>query len=79
MLIFLIVALLYLGGWGSMFAAPTFRWTFTQWRFFSIMASASVFLALVTFVLGVVCRVNFGKGLPRYRELGSSSCRALDT
>ncbi|KAF9821816.1 hypothetical protein IEO21_00246 [Rhodonia placenta] len=66
MLLFLIIAFLYLGGWGSMFIAPTFRWTFLQWRFFSIMASVSVLLALVTLSLGIVCRVNFGKGLPRY-------------
>lgn len=66
MLLFLIIAFLYLGGWGSMFIAPTFRWTFLQWRFFSIMASVSVLLALVTLFLGIVCRVNFGKGLPRY-------------
>ncbi|KAH9835844.1 uncharacterized protein C8Q71DRAFT_763703 [Rhodofomes roseus] len=66
MLAFLLLAVVYLAGWGSMFAAATFRWTFVQWRFFSIMASASVLLAVVTLVLGIICRVNFGKGLPRY-------------
>lgn len=68
MLAFLVLAIVYLAGWGSMFAAATFRWTFVQWRFFSIMASASVLLASVTFALGILCRVNFGKGLPRYRK-----------
>jgi len=63
---FLLLSLLYLLGWGAMFAAPTFRWTFVQWRFFSIMASASVFLILISLLLGVVCRINFGKGLSRY-------------
>jgi len=66
MLVFLLLAVVYLAGWGSMFAAATFRWTFVQWRFFSIMASASVLLAVVTLALGIVCRINFGKGLPRY-------------
>ncbi|KAH9937396.1 uncharacterized protein B0H18DRAFT_867070 [Fomitopsis serialis] len=66
MLVFLLSAVVYLAGWGSMFAAATFRWTFVQWRFFSIMASASVLLAVVTLALGIVCRINFGKGLPRY-------------
>jgi len=49
-----------------MFTSPTFRWTFVLWRFFSVMASTSVLLTLITFVLGLICRVNFGKGLPRY-------------
>ncbi|KAI0932609.1 hypothetical protein AcV5_004218 [Taiwanofungus camphoratus] len=66
MLGFLLVGLGYLAGWASMFAAATFRWTFVQWRFFSVMASASVLLAFITLVLGIICRFNFGKGLPRY-------------
>lgn len=66
MFVFLMLSLLYLGGWSVMFFSPTFRWTFITWRFFSIMASASVFLTVVCFVLGVICRFNFGKGLLRY-------------
>ncbi|KZT74909.1 hypothetical protein DAEQUDRAFT_720098 [Daedalea quercina L-15889] len=66
MLVFLFLAVVYLAGWGSMFVAATFRWTFVQWRFFSIMASASVLLTALTLALGIVCRINFGKGLPRY-------------
>ncbi|EDR15729.1 uncharacterized protein LACBIDRAFT_300960 [Laccaria bicolor S238N-H82] len=66
MFIFLLLSMLYLAGWGVMFFSTTFRWTFTTWRFFSVMASASVFLTLLSFVLGVVCRYNFGKGLLRY-------------
>ncbi|CCM00316.1 uncharacterized protein FIBRA_02346 [Fibroporia radiculosa] len=66
MLVFLFVSLLYLGAWGGMFAAATFRWTFVQWRFFSIIVSATVVLSLTTFIMGIVCRVNFGKGLSHY-------------
>ena len=68
MLIFLVLSFGYLVGWSAMFAAPSFTWTFVQWRFFSLMAVASVLLALATFVLGVICRLNFGKGLSRYCE-----------
>ena len=50
----------------------TFRWTFTTWTFFSIMASASVVLTLLSVILGVICRMNFGKGLARYCQ--SLSC-----
>lgn len=66
MLVFLVLSLGYLAGWGVMFASTTFRWTFVQWRFFSLIASASVLLTLMAFILGVICRLNFGKGLPRY-------------
>ncbi|CAL1696285.1 unnamed protein product [Somion occarium] len=66
MLLFLVLSFLYLVGWSSMFASATFRWTFSQWTFFSLMAAASVILAGTTFVLGLYCRVNFGKGLTRY-------------
>ncbi|KAJ8084390.1 hypothetical protein PM082_003159 [Marasmius tenuissimus] len=66
MAIFLFLSLCYLGGWSVMFLADTFRWTFVTWMFFRMMAVSSVFLTVTAFVLGVVCRYNFGKGLPRY-------------
>jgi hypothetical protein len=66
MFIFLMLSILYLAGWGVMFFSTTFRWTFVNWMFFSIMATASVFLTLLSVVLGVICRFNFGKGLARY-------------
>jgi len=66
MLAFLVLCILYLAGWSLLFISTTFRWTFITWPFFGINASASVFLAVVAFILGVVCRLNFGKGLPRY-------------
>ncbi|KAI0080021.1 hypothetical protein K474DRAFT_381765 [Panus rudis PR-1116 ss-1] len=66
MLIFLVLSFGYLVGWSSMFVSKVFRWTFAQWRFFSIMACASVIITASTLALGVYCRVNFGKGLTRY-------------
>ncbi|KAJ7655225.1 hypothetical protein DFH06DRAFT_1046920 [Mycena polygramma] len=66
MIFFLGLSVLYLGGWGVMFLSTTFRWTFKTWEFFSIMASASLGLTTLSFVLGVLCRLNFGKGLLRY-------------
>jgi len=62
---FLVISVIYLAGWGVMFFATTFRWAFVTWRFFSVMASASVFLTALSFILGVICRFNFGKGLRR--------------
>ncbi|KAG6837874.1 hypothetical protein H0H93_013027 [Arthromyces matolae] len=66
MFVFLLLSIMYLGGWGVMFFSTTFRWTFVTWTFFSIMAVASVLLTVASLVLGVVCRHNFGKGLLRY-------------
>jgi len=66
MLIFLFLSTLYLAGWGVMFFSTTFRWTFTTWSFFAVIASTSVFLTLMATVLGIVCRCNFGKGLAHY-------------
>ena len=51
-----------------MFASTTFRWTFVTWRFFSLIASSSVLLTLMCLILGLICRLNFGKGLLRYCE-----------
>ena len=69
MMMFLAVAVLVLAGWGAMFVAATFRWTYVTWLFFRIMTTAAVLLALTVLILGIVCRVNFGKGLTRYRTL----------
>ncbi|KAF8641210.1 hypothetical protein AX17_000844 [Amanita inopinata Kibby_2008] len=63
---FLLLSVLYLCGWSVMFFSTTFRWTFVTWRFFSVMASASVFLTCSALILGIVCRFNFGKGLLRH-------------
>jgi len=66
MAVFLGMSTLYLASWGAMFASATFRWTFLEWRFFSLMASASVLLALSALITGIVCRLGFGTGLPEH-------------
>ncbi|KAF7978901.1 hypothetical protein HWV62_44415 [Athelia sp. TMB] len=66
MLIFICLSFGYLVGCGAMFASTTFRWTFVTWRFFSLISSASALLTLSALVLGLMCRMNFGKGLLRY-------------
>ncbi|KAI0757276.1 hypothetical protein C8Q80DRAFT_1090727 [Daedaleopsis nitida] len=66
MLLFLAVAVLILIGWATMFIAPTFRWTYVTWLFFSLMTSGALLLTIATLVLGTICRINFGKGLSHY-------------
>jgi hypothetical protein len=66
MMIFLVLSIGYLTGYGIMFVSDSFRWTFMEWRFFSFVSLASVLLTAFAFILGVVCRLNFGKGLSPY-------------
>lgn len=66
MAVFLGMSVLYLANWGVMFVGASFRWTFLEWRFFSLMTSASVVLTLSALIAGVVCRLGFGNGLPEH-------------
>jgi len=66
MVVFLGLTVLYLAGFGVMFISTTFRWTFRTWAFFSMIATASMTLTLFSFILGIICRLNFSKGLLRY-------------
>ena len=63
MLIFLVLSIWFFAGFGGMFLATSFRWTFMMWSFFGVMASLSVIFTLTAFVLGLVCWRNFGRGL----------------
>lgn len=63
---FLALSLLMLAGWVSLFFSPTFRWQFSEWKFFGVMVVASSALLVLSTVLGVVCWYNFDKGLKRF-------------
>jgi len=66
MMVFLVLSALYLLAVGLMFDSETFRWTFVQWGFFGMMVSVSVLLILIGFIVGIMCRLNFNKGLVHY-------------
>jgi len=66
MAVFLIMSTLYVASWGAMFASVSFRWTFMEWRFFKLMTSASVLLTISTLIIGIICRLGFGRGLPEH-------------
>ena len=68
MVVFLVLSALYLIGWGLMFDSGTFRWTFVQWGFFGASASLSALLVLIGLTVGIMCRLNFDKGLASYCE-----------
>jgi hypothetical protein len=54
--------------WSFMFASRLYRWTFSTWPFFAALTVMSFVYLVITILLAVVCRTNFGKGLAPYRE-----------
>ncbi len=40
--------------------------TFVQWPYLGCFIVASFVLLIASMVLGIVCRINFGKGLAEY-------------
>ncbi|KAI0004096.1 hypothetical protein BJV74DRAFT_423884 [Russula compacta] len=66
MMVFLVLSALYLVGWGLMFDSESFRWTFVQWGFFGSAATLSALLDIIGLIVGIMCRLNFDKGLVHY-------------
>jgi hypothetical protein len=66
MIIFLAIGFVILSGWAIMFYSEVYRWTFIMWPYFGCFTVASIILLVSSITLGVVCRMNFGKGLAEY-------------
>lgn len=66
MVCFLGIAFILLTGWSIMFYSIVYRWTFMQWPYLGCFTVASLVLIVASIILGVVCRLNFGKGLAQY-------------
>jgi hypothetical protein len=66
MLIFLITAFVLLSCWGVMFYSLVYRWTLEQWPYLACFTFASFILIIASMVLGIVCWLNFNKGLAEY-------------
>ncbi|KAL5504727.1 hypothetical protein ACEPAH_7390 [Sanghuangporus vaninii] len=65
-LIFLITGLALCAAWTSMFASIMYRWSFQNFPFFATLTISAFIVLAGTVALAVVCRINFGKGLPQY-------------
>jgi len=65
-ILFLSITTTLLLGWSALFYSRLFRWTFTTWWFLGTMMTASLLLLVITLILAVFCRLNFGKGLDHY-------------
>lgn len=58
---FLIGTVSVITSWGGMFFSHTFRLLFVTWGFFAMVAVIAMVLSGVTLVLGIACRLGFGK------------------
>lgn len=65
---FLALSFGILAGWMIMFYSIVYRWSFLQWPFLGCYTVASQTLVFASLALGLVCRVNFGKGHAEYLQ-----------
>ncbi|KAF5375349.1 hypothetical protein D9615_008029 [Tricholomella constricta] len=68
MVVFLGIAFVILSGWSIMFYSIVYRWSFMEWPYLGCFTVASLVLIIASVVLGVICRLNFGKGLAQYLQ-----------
>ena len=69
----LFLTLCYIVGWGSMFDAQVYQWTFIEWPFFAATTLVSFGVLFMAGVFGIICWTGFGKGLAHYRASMASS------
>ncbi|TFK37642.1 hypothetical protein BDQ12DRAFT_685042 [Crucibulum laeve] len=55
-----------------MFFSPLYRYIFISWPFFATITVTSYVLVVVTTLLAILCRVNFGKGLSHYLHVSEA-------
>ncbi|KAH7107128.1 hypothetical protein BKA62DRAFT_686060 [Auriculariales sp. MPI-PUGE-AT-0066] len=69
---FLVAQSLYVGFHASLLASSAiYRWTLILWPFFAVNVAASFILAFTSLVLGILCRINFGRGLDHFIHVTS--------
>ncbi|PCH42976.1 hypothetical protein WOLCODRAFT_73957, partial [Wolfiporia cocos MD-104 SS10] len=66
MAVFIFMSFVFLALLATMFRTDVFAWTFLQWPFFACLTCISFILLFATGLFGIICRLNFGKGLAQY-------------
>ncbi|KAJ8495475.1 hypothetical protein ONZ45_g12845 [Pleurotus djamor] len=66
MVVFLLIAFVFLGGWSAMFYSIVYRWSLQEWPFLLSMTTFAFVVIFASVVLGIVCWLNFNKGLAQY-------------
>jgi len=70
-MVFLVGSLWVMTSWGGMFFSHVFRLLFASWGFFAMLSIVAIIMSGLNVVLGIACRLNFGKNskvLARYRK-----------
>ncbi|KAL5513487.1 hypothetical protein ACEPAH_3886 [Sanghuangporus vaninii] len=70
--VFVGLGLLFEVGWSGMYDSLVWRWTWIEWPFFASTAVASQAILIASVVFGIICRLNFGKGLKQYLQAASA-------
>ncbi|KAI0830096.1 hypothetical protein BC628DRAFT_1313796 [Trametes gibbosa] len=63
---FLFLNVCYIVGWGVMFYAQVYLWTFIEWPFFACTTIVSFIVLIGALVFGIICWTGFGQGLAHY-------------
>ena len=70
--IFFVISSILLVISSVMFASGVYRTIFARWSFFATLTVTSFVLLILTTALGVLCRLNFGKGLAEYLDVSAA-------
>lgn len=68
MVFFFVLSIGFLAVWGAMFASQIYRFMFFTWSFFATISIFACLLLVTVGCLSVYAFLNFGLGLPEYRE-----------
>ncbi|KAH8813543.1 hypothetical protein DL96DRAFT_523046 [Flagelloscypha sp. PMI_526] len=72
-MIFLTYAVFWVCGFATMFFSTSFRQEITRWSFFAVMGAMSVLITGAALILGIACRINFGKGYLIAKDIQADS------
>ncbi|KIM37933.1 hypothetical protein M413DRAFT_448195 [Hebeloma cylindrosporum] len=67
--VFSVISVFLLALSSFLFSRPMYRYIFMAWPFFATLTVTAYVFTIVSSVLGVVCRLNFGKGLAHYLQV----------
>ncbi|KAF8064161.1 hypothetical protein FPV67DRAFT_1420008 [Lyophyllum atratum] len=67
--VFSVISVFLVGVSTMMFTSAIYRFIFMSWPFFATITVTSFVLILVTTLLGVWCRLNFGRGLAHFLQV----------
>jgi len=71
-LIFSVISVFLVGVSTMMFASALYRFIFMSWPFFTTITLTAYVLNVATALLGVWCRLNFGKGLAHFLQVSDA-------